>query len=77
MVYTHHAGDVNIDHQIVHQAVVTASRPFPGQCVKILLFFEVPSSTEWQTPGSAPAFLPNYFVEISDTIDLKLKALEA
>ncbi len=77
VVYTHHAGDVNIDHRIVHQAVVTACRPIPGQCVKTLLFFEVPSSTEWQAPGSTPAFLPNYFVDISQTLNLKLHALEA
>lgn len=77
MIYTHHAGDVNIDHRIVHQAVVTACRPLPGQYVKTLLFFEVPSSSEWQTPGSAPAFLPNYFVDISNCLDKKLQALEA
>ena len=77
MVYTHHSGDVNIDHRIVHQAVVTACRPLPGQCVKTLLFFEVPSSSEWQTFGSAPAFLPNYFVDISDCLNKKLQALEA
>lgn len=39
VVYTHHAGDVNIDHKITHEAVVTACRPFPGQCVYRLLFF--------------------------------------
>jgi len=76
-VLTHHAGDVNIDHQRVHQAVVTACRPQPDHCVKTLLFFEVPSSTEWQTPGSAPAFLPNWFVDISDTLPRKLEALSA
>ena len=76
-VLTHHAGDVNIDHQRVHQAVVTACRPQPGHCVKTLLFFEVPSSTEWQPPGSAPAFAPNWFVDISSTLDCKLKALDA
>ncbi len=76
IVYTHHAGDVNIDHRIVHQAVVTACRPVPGHCVKTLLFFEVLSSTEWQKPGSAPAFLPNYFVDISMTMECKLQALE-
>jgi LmbE family N-acetylglucosaminyl deacetylase len=75
-VYTHHAGDVNIDHRIVHQAVVTACRPLPGQWVKTLLFFEVPSSSEWQTPGSAPAFAPSYFVDISNCLDKKLQALE-
>ena len=77
MVYTHHAGDVNIDHRIVHQSVITACRPLPGHCVKTLLFFEVPSSTEWQTAGSAPPFLPNYFVDIRECLDKKFQALKA
>jgi len=78
VVYTHHAGDINIDHQCVHTAVVTACRPIPGKhLVSTLLFFEVASSTEWQTPGSAPAFLPNWYVDISSTLSLKLKALNA
>ncbi|NER34633.1 MAG: PIG-L family deacetylase [Oscillatoria sp. SIO1A7] len=76
IIYTHHPGDVNIDHRRIHEAVVTACRPLPGSQVKTLLFFEVASSTEWQTPNSAPAFTPNWFVDISDTLTLKLKALE-
>lgn len=76
-VFTHHAGDVNIDHRRLHEAVVTACRPQPGHPVKTLLCFEVPSSTEWQLPGSAPAFTPNWFVNISETFDRKLSALEA
>ena len=76
MVVTHHAGDVNIDHRVIHEAVVTACRPLPGHCVKRLQSFEVPSSTEWQTPGSRPAFQPNCFVDISETIELKMRALE-
>jgi LmbE family N-acetylglucosaminyl deacetylase len=76
-ILTHHAGDVNIDHQRVHQAVITACRPQPGYPVKTLLFFEVPSSTEWQPPGSAAAFLPNWFIDISDTLERKLEALAA
>lgn len=77
MVFTHHAGDVNIDHHQLHEAVVTACRPQPGYPVKTLLCFEVPSSTEWQLPGSAPAFAPNWFVDISETLERKLSALEA
>ena len=65
-VYVHHAGDVNVDHRRLHEAVVTACRPTPGHVVKRLLSFEVPSSTEWQPPGSAQAFQPNWFVDISD-----------
>jgi LmbE family N-acetylglucosaminyl deacetylase len=41
------------------------------------LFFEVPSSTEWQVTGSAPTFHPNWFVDISATLGTKLQALEA
>lgn len=75
-VITHHAGDLNIDHRITHQAVVTACRPQIGHPVRTLLFFEVPSSTEWQTPGSGPTFEPNWFHDISTTLDRKLQALD-
>ncbi len=76
VVYTHHAGDVNIDHRRIHEAVVAACRPQPMHPVKTLLFFEIASSTEWQTPGSQPTFVPNWFVDVSDTLELKLQALE-
>ncbi len=33
-ILTHHSGDLNIDHQLVHKAVVTACRAHqPGGCV--------------------------------------------
>jgi LmbE family N-acetylglucosaminyl deacetylase len=76
VVYTHHAGDLNIDHRVVHESVLTACRPMPGHSVQSLLFFEVPSSTEWMPAASAPCFAPNWFVDISGTLDLKRKALE-
>jgi LmbE family N-acetylglucosaminyl deacetylase len=77
VVYTHHVGDLNIDHQVVHHAVVTACRPQPGRSVERLLFFEVASSTEWQPPGSGVPFQPNWFVDITETLDTKLAALDA
>lgn len=76
-IITHHSGDVNIDHRIVHDAVIAASRPQPGCPVHELLFFETPSSTEWRPPTSAEQFSPNYFVDITDTLELKLAALNA
>jgi N-acetylglucosamine malate deacetylase 1 len=76
-IFTHHIGDVNIDHQCVHKAVMTACRPQQGSTVKLILSFEVPSSTEWLFPGSAPSFAPNWFIDISETIDKKLEALMA
>ena len=77
IVLTHHAGDLNIDHRRVHQAVITACRPQRGHCVRTLMAFEVPSSTEWQPPGSGPAFEPNWFVDISETLVKKCAALDA
>lgn len=75
-VFTHHSGDVNIDHRRLHEAAVTACRPQYGHPVKTLLCFEVPSSTEWQLPGSAQVFAPNWFEDISHTLEHKLSALE-
>jgi len=76
-VFTHHAGDVNVDHRRIHEAVMTACRPQRSHPVKTLLSFEVPSSTEWQLPGSGPAFTPNWFVDISQSLSAKLAALQA
>ena len=75
-VVTHHYGDINIDHQITHQAVVTACRPQPRESVRRLLVFEVPSSTEWQPPNTSPVFRPNWFEDVSKTLERKLQALE-
>ena len=76
-IFTHHGGDLNIDHRYTHEAVVTACRPQSDSSVKTLLFYEVPSSTEWRSPYSLPYFVPNWFIDISDELDLKKQALRA
>ena len=76
IIYTHHCGDLNIDHRLVHQAVMTACRPLPGCPVREILAFEVMSSTEWSGAGHLP-FTPNLFVDISQHMDTKMRALEA
>ena len=75
-VVTHHCGDLNIDHRITHEAVMTACRPQPGHSVRLLLAFETVSSTEWQPTGSNVAFQPNWFENVAETFDFKIKALE-
>lgn len=77
MVLTHHTSDVNIDHRVLHNAVITACRPQPLHPVKTLLFFEVPSSTEWCPPASGICFAPNYFYDTTAFLDKKLEALQA
>jgi LmbE family N-acetylglucosaminyl deacetylase len=83
VIYTHHYGDLNIDHQITHQAVMTAARPLPNSCIKKLLFFEVPSATGWNTPTASNVFIPQYYVDLSqkvsdnrNALECKLKALQ-
>jgi LmbE family N-acetylglucosaminyl deacetylase len=76
IIYTHHGGDLNIDHAIVHRAVLTATRPLRGCPVRELYAFEVPSSTEWSFQQFEPFFHPNVFVDIQETLNLKIEALQ-
>lgn len=73
-VYTHHMGDLNIDHQIVSRAVMTACRPLPGTPITTLLAGEAISSTEWSP--ATQRFIPTEYVDISTVLERKLKALE-
>jgi len=73
-IFTHHWGDLNIDHRITHQAVLTAARPLPGSPVKMILAFEVLSSTEWG--GMQRHFVPNVYFDISETLGKKVEAME-
>ena len=63
-VYTHWPFDLNVDHRVVSEAVQTACRPVPQSNHEQMLFFEVPSSTEWRL-SAGRTFEPNYFVDIS------------
>jgi LmbE family N-acetylglucosaminyl deacetylase len=77
VVYTHHGGDLNVDHRQVFQAVLTACRPLPGAPVRRLYTFETVSGTEWSAPALGRAFAPTRFVDIADTWQAKRAALEA
>lgn len=76
IVYTHHRGDLNVDHRRVHEAVLTACRPLPGATVRRILCGETPSSTEWQAPGER-AFRPVVFHDIGAAIGAKVAAMQA
>lgn len=74
IIYTHHSGDLNCDHRLTCQAVVTATRPMPGETVKRILSFEVPSSTEWNFAQPEQAFVPNVYMDITKHLAAKVKA---
>ena len=77
VVFTHHNGDVNIDHQLTFRAVITAFRPLHNENFKGILTFETPSGTEWIPPNDPRKFEPNVFVELSkEIIEKKVLAME-
>ncbi|MGH9775339.1 MAG: PIG-L deacetylase family protein [Candidatus Acidiferrales bacterium] len=77
VIYTHHEGDLNIDHGVVSRAVLTAARPIASQSVREIYAFEVPSSTDWAFQRCGPAFRPNTFVDVEKTLEQKILALAA
>jgi len=76
VIYTHHAGDLNIDHGVVARAVLTATRPLAACPVREIYAFEVPSSTDWAFRCIEPVFRPNVFVDVTRGLEAKIAAME-
>lgn len=80
-IITHHPSDTNMDHHETSMAVQAACRLFQRKTevpkLRLLLYMEVPSSTEWSFNSASNRFTPNYFVEAGrDRINVKLEALK-
>jgi LmbE family N-acetylglucosaminyl deacetylase len=80
-VFTHHPGDLNVDHRICYEATTAAvmlpqrlSRDLPPTLIKRVFLFEVQSSTDW---AHAPqvSFRPNAFFDVTRTFQTKMAAL--
>ncbi len=76
IIFTHNAGDLNVDHRYTFQAVMTATRPMEDEVVKAVICFETNSATEWQYSNHPEGFHPNLFMEIGeDDLQAKIDAL--
>jgi LmbE family N-acetylglucosaminyl deacetylase len=82
-VFTHHPGDLNVDHRVCYEATMAAtmlpqrlSTDLPPSMIERVFLFEILSSTDW-APSTMTAFQPNSFFDIRDTFDAKLQALAA
>ena len=77
VIFTHHGGDLNIDHQKTFDAVITACRPMSSENVNTIITFETFSGTEWKSVSDPRHFLPNFFVSISnENLNSKINAME-
>lgn len=73
-IFTHHHGDLNIDHRITCEAVLTACRPIGDYYVKRIYAFETPSSTEWNF-NYTERFNPNVFIDVTSTLEAKVQGM--
>ncbi|MFQ5707996.1 MAG: PIG-L deacetylase family protein [bacterium] len=74
MIFTHHGGDINEDHQVLFEATMVATRPLPLGKIKSIMTYETISSTEWGVSNYHSSFRPNVFYDISKTLPVKLQA---
>ena len=70
-------GDLNRDHRIVSESSLVALRPSVNFSVKKIWSYETISETEWALPVKKNMFRPNVYIDISDTLKTKLKAMLA
>jgi N-acetylglucosamine malate deacetylase 1 len=82
-VFTHHAGDLNIDHRVCHDVTMAAvmlpqrmSADLPATMIERVYLFEILSSTDW-APVTFPQFHPNSFFDVAATLETKIAALES
>lgn len=78
IIFTHHGGDVNIDHQRTFEAVITSTRPMQDEGVHTIISFETPSGTEWRASTDPKNFIPNFYIGVSEKdLQAKIKGMEA
>ncbi|UYZ64522.1 PIG-L deacetylase family protein [Hymenobacter weizhouensis] len=78
VIFTHHGGDTNIDHRRTFEAVITGTRPVPGEPMRTIIACETPSSTEWQAANYPNPFLPNFFLAVDEEdVAAKIAGMEA
>ncbi len=77
IIFTHNAGDLNVDHRFSFQAVMTATRPMADEGVTTVITFETNSATDWQYGNHPENFHPNLYIEISEEdLQAKIDALK-
>jgi LmbE family N-acetylglucosaminyl deacetylase len=75
-LYTHVPDDVNVDHGLVSRAAWRACRPDCREGLLRFAAFESPSSAGWAWAAEGTGLRPNLFVDVADTLDTKIAALE-
>ena len=75
-VYIPHRGDMQLDHQMVVDAAMVAVRPRGNNYPKRIYAYETLSETGWNIPNVNNEFIPTFYEDITETIDLKIEAMK-
>jgi LmbE family N-acetylglucosaminyl deacetylase len=71
IIYCQYGGDINLDHKLLFQALLVATRPME-EYIEVIYAFDTASSTEWAYPRT---FIPDTWIDISPTLEVKLTAM--
>jgi len=75
VVYIPHRGDYHQDHRAIADAMHVICRPYAETRVDIIRVYETTSSTGYAPSQSDWPFLPNWYVDVSKTLDRKIAAM--
>ena len=71
IIYTLNRSDAHSDHRVIFDAVMACTKSFRYPFIKQILMYECISETEFAPALAEKAFLPNYFIDITDYLDKK------
>ncbi len=69
-------GDLHRDHLETFLSVLVASRPNRPEAPRAIYAYETLSETNWGAPYLMPSFAPNVYVDITNHLEFKIKAME-
>ena len=75
-VFVPFVGDLHLDHHLTFISSLVACRPRTEFAPARILAYETLSETNWSAPGITPAFNPNVFIDVSETLDRKIEAFQ-
>lgn len=76
VIYCVNRSDAHSDHRVAFDAVMACTKSFRYPFIKNVLMYECISETEFAPALSENAFVPNYFVDITDFLEKKLEILK-
>lgn len=76
LIYCLNRSDAHSDHRITFDAVMACTKSFRYPFIKQVLMYECISETEFAPALPEKAFLPNYFIDVSEFFEEKLEIMK-